>query len=760
MTTACRERPPCRSGIGGDSHTIIRSTRVSGGTPQRAFPTALVLSLLLAAAAQAEFPAFRVHQLNPEATFTSCAAVDVDHDGKLDVISGGWWYQAPDWKKHFLREVETIRGRYDDYSNLPLDVNGDGWTDIISANYRSETLYWIEHPGAKLGPWTAHVIEKPGPMETARLFDIDGDGRLDILPNGTQFAAWWELITEPTAVGPASFRWTRHELPSELAAHGVGFGDIDGDGRGDLVSPAGWMKSPEDPRRGRWLWQPEFHLHRDGSIPMLVFDVDADGDNDLVYGRGHQTGLYWVEQVREASARRWVRHAIDTSWSQAHSLMLGDVDNDGRIDLVAGKRFLGHDGRDLGEWDPMVIYAYTFDPRLRTWTRNTITSNDAAGFDLDPKLTDIDGDGDLDIIGATRKGLFLVENLLGSSTSNESANPPAAPTYADHSKLLVFKDSAGKEQSVENYADWGRRRAHILDGVQQAMGELPDSSRRVPVDMQVVEEAETPHYIRRKITFAVEPGDRVPAWLLMPRDRDGRRPAMLCLHQTTKIGKDEPAGLGGQKTLHYAHELAERGYVCLVPDYPSFGEYSYDFQKARGQWYASGSMKAVWNNIRAVDLLESLPEVDTERIGVIGHSLGGHNAIFTAALDQRIHAVVSSCGFTAFHSYYGGKLAGWTSDRYMPRIRDVYGNDPNKVPFDFHELVAAIAPRPFFSNSPIQDSNFDVEGVRQVEAAAREVYELVGANEQLTVLYPDVKHDFPDDVRTAAYEWLDKQMKN
>jgi dienelactone hydrolase len=210
--------------------------------------------------------------------------------------------------------------------------------------------------------------------------------------------------------------------------------------------------------------------------------------------------------------------------------------------------------------------------------------------------------------------------------------------------------------------------------------------------------------------------------------------------------------------LHYAHELAERGYVCLVPDYPSFGEYKYDFKQAAG--YVSGSMKAVWNNLRAVDLLESLPEVDTERIGVIGHSLGGHNAIFTAALDQRIAAVVTSCGFTAFHSYYGGKLAGWTSDRYMPRIRDVYDNDPDKVPFDFHELVAAIAPRPFFSNSPLADSNFDVGGVRQVEAAARQVYELVGAKDHLTVMYPESKHDFPGEVRTAAYDWLDKQLKD
>lgn len=232
---------------------------------------------------------------------------------------------------------------------------------------------------------------------------------------------------------------------------------------------------------------------------------------------------------------------------------------------------------------------------------------------------------------------------------------------------------------------------------------------------------------------------------------------MLCLHQTTRIGKGEPAGLGGLKNLHYAHELAERGYVCLVPDYPSFGEYDFNFT-APGR-LPSGSMKAIWNNIRAVDLLESLPEVDGERIGCIGHSLGGHNTIFTAAFDQRIKAMVSSCGFTAFHHYYKGNLAGWTSDRYMPRIRTAYGNDPGKVPFDFYELVAALAPRPFFINAPLGDGNFDVAGVKKVVAAAQEVYALRGEKENLKAVYPEVGHDFPEDVRREAYAFLDKALK-
>ena len=233
---------------------------------------------------------------------------------------------------------------------------------------------------------------------------------------------------------------------------------------------------------------------------------------------------------------------------------------------------------------------------------------------------------------------------------------------------------------------------------------------------------------------------------------------MLCLHQTTDMGKDEPAGLGGRASLHYAHELAERGYVCLVPDYPSFGEYTYDFAK-QGAHHASGSIKAVWNNVRAVDLLESLPQVDAGRMGVIGHSLGGHNALFTAVFDSRLKAVLTSCGFTPFHHYYGGKVAGWTSDRYMPRIRTVYGNDAHRIPFDFYEVLGAIAPRGVFSNSPIRDDNFEIAGIRKAFAAAAPVFALHGVESRLVLKTPDSGHDFPEAERRAAYAWLDTVLR-
>jgi hypothetical protein len=309
---------------------------------------------------------------------------------------------------------------------------------------------------------------------------------------------------------------------------------------------------------------------------------------------------------------------------------------------------------------------------------------------------------------------------------------------------------------VRTAAEWARRREQILANMQLVMGPLPGDDHKVPLDVKVTETVELPRYIRKKLTFAAEKDDRVPAYLLMPKERAGKLPAVLVLHQTIPIGKAEPAGLGEQENKRIGVHLVERGYVVLCPDDPRFGEYRYDFAKSK---FLSGSMKAIWNNMRAIDLLESLPEVDAQRIGCIGHSLGGHNTMFTAVFDTRIRACVSNCGFTSFPKYYGGKLKGWTSPHYMPLIASKYELNPEKVPFDFPEVVAALAPRAFLASAPVHDDNFEVSGVKDCIAAARPVYELLDAKYKLAANYPDCKHDFPPEVRKVAYEWLDRWLK-
>ncbi|HVF10924.1 MAG TPA: prolyl oligopeptidase family serine peptidase, partial [Abditibacteriaceae bacterium] len=218
--------------------------------------------------------------------------------------------------------------------------------------------------------------------------------------------------------------------------------------------------------------------------------------------------------------------------------------------------------------------------------------------------------------------------------------------------------------------------------------------------------------------------------------------------------------------LHYAAHLAERGYVTLAPEYclsicsanhAEYGEYHVD---AYAKGYASNTMKGIWNHMRAVDLLQSLPDVDSQRIGTIGHSLGGHNSMFVAAFDTRLKVIVSSCGFTAETKCYGGDLTVWSHPGYMPRIAEIYDKDPQKMPFDFHEVVAALAPRPFFANAPVHDDNFDVSGVQDCMAAALPIYQLLEAGEKLKAIYPDCGHDFPDAPRAVAYAWVDRWLKS
>lgn len=281
------------------------------------------------------------------------------------------------------------------------------------------------------------------------------------------------------------------------------------------------------------------------------------------------------------------------------------------------------------------------------------------------------------------------------------------------------------------------------------MGPMPRLRERVAwrVESERVEEG----YTRRLILFQAEPDDFVPAWLLLPgRPRKGG-PAALCLHQTTGIGKDEPAGLGGSPDLHYARELALRGYVTLAPDYPNFGRYRCD-PYARG--YASATMKGIVNHARALRLLAALPGVNARRIAAVGHSLGGHNALFLAAFEPRVAAVVTSCGFTSFRRYMGGDLRGWSHAGYMPRIASEFGCDPARMPFDFPDVLALIAPRPLFVNAPLGDSNFDVQGVRECLAAVRPLF----PEGRLEAEYPACGHTFPHDVRTRAWQFLDRAL--
>ena len=337
--------------------------------------------------------------------------------------------------------------------------------------------------------------------------------------------------------------------------------------------------------------------------------------------------------------------------------------------------------------------------------------------------------------------------------------PASAHSQITRDDLLGYAAADGRVLPVRTVEDWAHRRAAILKAAQEIMGPLPGAEKASPLDVQVTEEIDGGNYVRRLLSYASEPGSRVPAYLLIPKAAlaGGKRvPAVLCLHPTdNKIGHGVVVGLGGKENRQYAVELAERGFVTIAPAYPQLADYQPDLP-ALG--YVSGTMKAIHDNRRALDLLDSLPFVRAGEYAAIGHSLGGHNSVYTAMFDERLRVVVSSCGLDSYRDYMKGDIRGWTSSRYMPRLLQ-WRERLAEVPVDFAEMIAALAPRTVFISAPLKDDNFRADSVDRLTAAARPVFALHGAADRLIVEHPDAGHDFPDVMREKAYRLIEERLK-
>ena len=353
--------------------------------------------------------------------------------------------------------------------------------------------------------------------------------------------------------------------------------------------------------------------------------------------------------------------------------------------------------------------------------------------------------------------LTLLAVLAGFCPVEADAPRPRLP----RDRLLVYRGKDGKPVPVKTVDDWARRRAEVVRGMESVMGKLPGKEKRGPLDPKTESEVDQGTYVRRLITYASEPGSRVPAYLLIPKAvLDGKKkvPAILCLHGTDNVvGHGIVVGLGTRANRNYAQELAERGYVTLAPNYPLLAKYQPDVKKLG---WESGTLKAVWDNMRGLDLLASLPFVDGTKMGTIGHSLGGHNSVYTAVFDDRLKVVVSSCGLDSYLDYFGGDAKhwepekGWCQTRYMLKLADYKGRLAD-IPFDFHEMVGALAPRHVLIIAPKKDSNFRADSVDRIAEAARPVFKLYGHECRLKVEHPDCAHDFPPEMREVAYDLFD-----
>lgn len=328
-----------------------------------------------------------------------------------------------------------------------------------------------------------------------------------------------------------------------------------------------------------------------------------------------------------------------------------------------------------------------------------------------------------------------------------------------------MKESRSLE-AITTKEGWRAARAEVVRGMQVVVGPLPEPKERAPLEVRIEKEAVTETYIRRLISYQSEPGCRTPAYLCIPSDALDKQqavPAILCLHPTDMdVGHGVVVGLGGREGRAYAAELAERGYVTLSPAYPHMADYWPNLDELG---YESGTMKAIWDNIRGLDLLAEMPEVDDSRgFAAIGHSLGGHNAIYTAVFEPRITVLASSCGFDSFQDYYGGihekwkPGKGWCQARYMPRMAN-YDGRLHEIPFDFPNLLSALAPRPVFVSAPFHDDNFQWQSVDKCVDVAQTIYRLFDGENRIVINHPDCGHDFPDQQRKMAYKLFDQVLR-
>ena len=350
---------------------------------------------------------FFVHRLSDDHA-EGITLLDMNGDGRPDLVSGSYWYENPgpgggEWKRHQWRTVDIVGEFVSDCGEWVVDVNHDGAPDIVTVGWMTDGLWWYENPKKPDVIWQRHLIAHTIETEGGWMADLNGDGKreLALAHYGRSGILWVDFAgSEPVvhhAGGPAE------------DGHGVGIADIDGDGKPDLLTVHGWFRNI-DANHDKWEWRPEWDLG-DAGFPILGYDVNNDGKLDLIYGQGHNYGLYWLEQKGDAGHRQWERHTIDTSFSQSHALVLADIDGDGEPELITGKRYRGHDGSDPGSYDPLVVYYYKIDRRTGQFTRFPISMNGTAGVGTAIIVADLDGDGDPDLATAGKTGVHFFENL-------------------------------------------------------------------------------------------------------------------------------------------------------------------------------------------------------------------------------------------------------------------------------------------------------------------------------------------------------------
>jgi hypothetical protein len=371
---------------------------------------------------QASTASFKKHIISKTFVSEGVSVGDVNNDGITDVLAGNYWYQAPAFNKHLLH-VDTLNpvpGYSTTFLNFCMDVNRDGWIDLIRFDQPGGVCAWYENPKNNKGLWKSHIILQTAGNETPAFADVDLDGRMDLICNdNTAKQVLW--LKSPATKEDTT--WERYVISRDSLrgthkyTHGLGWGDVNKDGKNDVLIKSGWWESPANVKDADW----KFHAANFGEdcANMFVYDLDKDGDQDVITSSAHTYGIWWHEQKQEGNGNTsWVTHEIIKSFSQTHALAFKDMNADGHPDLITGKRYFAHNGKDPGAFEPAVVYWYQYKPgKDPQWIPHLIDNNSGIGTNF--VVTDMNKDGLPDIITSNKKGVFFLEQLKPAANNRK-----------------------------------------------------------------------------------------------------------------------------------------------------------------------------------------------------------------------------------------------------------------------------------------------------------------------------------------------------